>query len=272
MPIETTWCQANIAFPDAERAEATALTHLAPLLHAAEAAGAVSGWFFIRKLPCWRVRFLPAPGGADHFVRGLDRLAGAGHISGWTEIYYEPEEHAFGGAEAMECAHRLFHLDSRHLVDYLRSDRPTHRREVSLLLCSLLMRKAGLDWYEQGDVWVRVARHRALTAEGPHERLHAAVERLISVTGEDLTAAGGPMEHIAPWAASYSDAGHALRHLTDEGLLHRGLRDVVAHHVLFAWNRFGLPYEVQAALADAAKTVVFGPDPTKQRNADHVTS
>ena len=32
-----------------------------------------------------------------------------------------------------------------------------HRREISLMLCSVLMRAAGQDWYEQGDVWARVA-------------------------------------------------------------------------------------------------------------------
>jgi hypothetical protein len=46
---------------------------------------------------------------------------------------------------------------------------------------------------------------------------------------------------------------------------------VLAHHSLFAWNRIGLPYATQAALAAAAKTVVFGPDPTTERSvADRV--
>jgi hypothetical protein len=44
-----------------------------------------------------------------------------------------------------------------------------------------------------------------------------------------------------------------------------GLRDVLAHHVIFAWNRLGLPSATQVVLAAAAKTAVFGPDPTQAK-------
>lgn len=265
-----TWCQANVAFPDWERAEITALTRLAPLLRAAEDEGALTAWFIIRKRPCWRVRYLPAAGGPDRIGQGLDVLTGEGHVEAWTEIIYEPEVHAFGGAEAMASAHRLFHRDSRSIIDFLQSDTGRHRRETSLMLCSLMMRSAGLDWYEQGDVWARVGAHRALpagTERDNRDRLHAAVRRLISVSGEDVMHAGGPLAHAAEWAGAYSDAGSELAHLTGSGQLHRGLRDVLAHHVLFAWNRIGLPYATQATLAAAAKTVIFGPDLTAERSA-----
>ncbi|MGW4982618.1 thiopeptide-type bacteriocin biosynthesis protein [Streptomyces mirabilis] len=270
-----TWCQANVAFPDWERAETIALARLGPLLRTAEDDGALSSWFIIRKHPCWRVRYLPAAVGQDRIGRGLDRLIGEAYIKAWTEIIYEPEIHAFGGAEAMASAHRLFHRDSRSLIDFLQSDAGRHRRETSLMLCSLMMRSAGLDWYEQGDVWARVGAHRALAAgteQGNSDRLLSAVHRLISVNGEDMMRAGGPLAHVADWASAYADAGRELAHLTDSGKLHRGLRDVLAHHVLFAWNRIGLHYAAQAPLAAAAKTVIFGStDPTTERSsADRV--
>jgi len=44
--------------------------------------------------------------------------------------------------------------------------------------------------------------------------------------------------------------------------LRRGLRATLAHHVIFAWNRRSIPGQHQAALAAAAKTVIFGADPT----------
>ena len=72
---------------------------------------------------------------------------------------------------------------------------------------------------------------------------------------------GAPLAHCAGWAAAYTTAGRELASLTAAGRLHRGLRDVLAHHVIFAWNRLGLPYATQSALAGTAKTVVFGPDP-----------
>jgi thiopeptide-type bacteriocin biosynthesis protein len=269
-----TWCQANVAFPDWERAEPIALARLGPLLRAAEDEGALTAWFIIRKRPCWRVRYQPVVGGQDHIGQRLDALIADGDITAWTEIIYEPEVHAFGGTEAMESAHRLFHRDSRSLLDFLQSDAGRHRRETSLMLCSILMRSAGLDWYEQGDVWARVGAHRALppdAARDSRDRLHTAVHRLITVSGEDLMRTGGPLAHSAEWARAYTDAGQELAHLTDTGQLHRGLRDVLAHHILFAWNRIGLPYATQTSLADATKTVIFGPDPTTERSAaDHV--
>ncbi|MCX5357304.1 thiopeptide-type bacteriocin biosynthesis protein [Streptomyces sp. NBC_00124] len=264
------WCQANVVFPNWDSAESIAVSRLAPMLRAGEDEGSLAGWFIIRKRPCWRVRYLPADGGAERIGQGLDALVAEGAITGWTEIVYEPEEHAFGGAEAMASAHRFFHQDSRSLLEHFQGEGGPHRRETSVMLCSLLMRSAGLDWYEQGDVWVRVGAHRGLppgvTPES-RERLRTAVHRLVSVNGAELMRMGGPLAHLAHWARAYADAGRDMAHLMELGLLHRGLRAVLAHHVLFAWNRIGLPYATQAVLADAARTVVFGPDPTTERSA-----
>ncbi|BAJ31654.1 MULTISPECIES: thiopeptide-type bacteriocin biosynthesis protein [Kitasatospora] len=266
------WRQANIMFHDWEQAETTALAHLVPLLRAAEAEGTVAAWFVIRKRPCWRLRYRPVSDGRDPVAQGLDRMTAARYITGWTQSVYEPEVHAFGGPEAMDSAHRLFHRDSRGLTDYLAGQVGTHRRETSLLLCNLMLRSAGLDWYEQGDVWARVAAHRAQpagTAAGGHEQLQAAVRRLLSVDPHHALRPDGPLAGAAEWARAYADAGEETADLHAAGKLHRGLRDVLAHHVIFAWNRIGLPYAVQAALTFAAKTVVFGPDPvtTSERSA-----
>ncbi|MEV7600942.1 thiopeptide-type bacteriocin biosynthesis protein [Kitasatospora sp. NPDC089797] len=267
----TPWRQANVAFLDWDRAETTALTHLAPLLHAAEDEGALAAWFVIRKRPCWRVRYQPGPGGHDRITRGLDELTSAGHIEGWTPSVYEPEVHAFGGTEAMDSAHRLFHRDSR---GFLTAEPRTHRGETSLILCNLLMHSAGLDWYERGDVWARVAAHRAqpeTAARDGHDRLHTAVHHLLSADPHYVLRPGGPLAHATQRARAHSDTGAELAGLHAAGRLHRGLRDVLAHHVIFAWNRCGLPYATQTSFAAAAKTVVFGPDPTTERSpAGHV--
>ncbi|MFB7275363.1 thiopeptide-type bacteriocin biosynthesis protein [Streptomyces sp. NPDC056244] len=269
-----TWRQVSVAFRNWERAEITALAKLAPLLRAAEDEGALTAWFIVRKHPCWRVRYQPTSDGQDRIGRGLDVLTAEGYIKGWTEIIYEPEVHAFGGAEAMASAHRLFHRDSRSIIDFLQSEASQHRRETSLMLCSLMMRSAGLDWYEQGDVWARVAAHRPLppgTERDNHDQLHTAVRRLLSVDPQYAMQPGGPLARPAGWARAYTDAGRQLADLTVSGQLHRGLRDVLAHHVIFAWNRIGLPYATQATLTAAAKSVIFGPDPTAERSAaDHV--
>ncbi|MGH4028780.1 thiopeptide-type bacteriocin biosynthesis protein [Actinomycetota bacterium Odt1-20B] len=266
-----TWCQANVTFPNWGHAETTALTQLAPLLRTAEDEGLVSTWFIIRKRPCWRVRYTTTSAGLDRLGNGLDELVADGYIKAWTEIIYEPEVDAFGGDEAMAAAHRFFHRDTRELISALRSDAGRYRRETALMLCSLMMRSARLDWFEQGDVWARVAAHRAAppgAAGECNDQLHTAVRRLISVDPQYAMQPGGPMAHAAEWARAYVEAGNELAYLNETGRLHRGLRDVLAHHTLFSWNRIGLPYATQATLTAAAKTVIFGPDPTLERSTE----
>lgn len=64
----------------------------------------------------------------------------------------------------MDVAHHLFHQDSCHILDHLGSDHAAgsgdKRRELSILLYTTLMRRAGQDWYEQGDIWARFAENR----------------------------------------------------------------------------------------------------------------
>lgn len=258
-----TWHQVNVTFPDWGHAEQAAAARIAPRL---DDSGLVTAWFFIRKHPCWRIRYQSEPGSQARVEQHLDELTTAGHITGWTPIVYEPEIHAFGGLEAMTAAHRLFHADSLGILTYLREQPPgTHRREISLMLCSVMMRAARLDWYEQGDAWARVAAHRqpppgtVPCMPGPL----TPIRRLITVDSERQMRDGGPLARYSEWAAAYATAGRELDALATAGRLRRGLRDVLAHHVIFAWNRIGLPYTTQFVLAGAAKTVVFGPDPTK---------
>jgi thiopeptide-type bacteriocin biosynthesis protein len=266
------WRQVTIAFPGWARAEHTAATHLAPLLATAESERLVASWFFIRKAPCWRIRYLPgddATATQAYIRRHLEDLTSQRHIHGATEVVYEPETHAFGGTDGMTSAHRLFHLDSRGLLAFLAdTSRPPgagRRRELSILLCSALLRSAGLDWYEMGDVWARIAEHREQPEQIPADRFHALqadLRRLMSVETASLVREGASLAFAADWIEAFTAAGRELADLAAGGLLHRGLRAILAHHVIFAWNRHGLPHTTQAVLAATAKDVVFGCDPT----------
>jgi thiopeptide-type bacteriocin biosynthesis protein len=240
------------------------------MLADAEADGLISTWFFIRKRPVWRIRYIPADDTAPAGIgRRLDELTALGHIDGWTSGVYEPELHAFGGPEAMDASHRFFGRDSSGCLACLSRQGEAgagHRRELSLVLCMLMFRAVSLDWYEQGDVWARVAAHRDQTPGLPTEdarRLGRPVRRLISVDAEAQFRPGARLAGISGWAGAYRAAGRELAALNADGRLHRGLRDVLAHHVIFAWNRLGLPYLVQAALASAATAAVFGQDPAQ---------
>jgi thiopeptide-type bacteriocin biosynthesis protein len=263
------WMQVSVQFDDYAAAENIGVAHLGPVMAEAEAAGLVSSWSFIRKAPCWRVRYHADRDGQSFVHKALDTLRMSGHIAQWVETIYEPEVHAFGGTAGMDVAHHLFHQDSRHLVAYLGGDglsssRGDKRRELSILLCSTLMRGAGQDWYEQGDLWARVAENRPSLPEMPSHRergTESSLRRLMTVDASPaspLTAQNGALNHLAAWFAAFDSAGMALGDLARDGTLHRGVRAVLAHHVIFHWNRIGLPYEVQSVLAHAAKAVVLG--------------
>jgi thiopeptide-type bacteriocin biosynthesis protein len=270
---EYPWRQVNVAFADQAAAEDIAVAQLGPLLTAAEDQGLLESWFFVRKAASWRVRYLPdgnsSQAGAQ-VTDGLRALRRKGHIDDVTEVVYEPEVHAFGGTEGMAVTHRLFHADSRNLLAQLagteRQWLTLHRRETAVLLNAALLRAACLDWFEQGDVWARVASHRErpeALATGEADVLHASLRVLMSADTTMVTDSR-PHHGITPaWVSVFSASGDELAKLAAAGLLHRGLRAVLAHHVIFAWNRHGLPHAVQARLSNAAAAVVFGPRPGK---------
>jgi protein-L-isoaspartate(D-aspartate) O-methyltransferase len=270
----TDWQQAVIEFTDWQTAEQVAVEHLRPSLDIAEGAGAIGGWWFIRKAPCWRLRYQPT--GEHHagaFHRLLDALVADGAISRWTASIYEPETTAFGGPAAMDVAHRLFCLDSRAVLDHLAassafglsavdSGRPgLGRRELAVVLASVLLRSAGQDWYEQGDVWSRLAQHRPTTSQpvSDYERLAAAARRLMTVDASAGSALvnGGPLAAVAGWLAGFDEAGQRLAQLAATSQLERGLRAVLTHHVIFHWNRLGLSQAEQSSLSHLAKEVVM---------------
>lgn len=256
---EKAWKQVNIDYPgpDPHQRERHAISHLARMLPAAEADGLITAWFFIRKGP-WRVRYLIAQdtGGPDSAdADPLHPLLTDGVR--WTSDIYEPEIHAFGGPSSMNTAHTLFHHDSRHLLTFLHN-RPTYRREHSLVLCTALMRAAGLDFNEQGDVWAQVAEQRPHPASpAPSPQVWASFTSnvrhlLLGDARADLLGSA--------WPTAFTETGRTLRTLRENGALTRGIRAIIALHVIFHWNRIGLPSATQATLARAAKEAVFGND------------
>jgi thiopeptide-type bacteriocin biosynthesis protein len=275
-PAEHSWRQVFIHFHDYTAAEHIGTVHIGPEMTSAETAAEIASWFFMRKSPCWRLRFLPAHGSSEQdavtFIPArLDRLQDAGHIANWVETIYEPETYAFGGAAGMSLAHRLFHADSRHILTYLGNQgastspvRGDQRRELSVLLCSILMRSAGQDWYEQGDIWARVAEIRPDPPNTPSDRLsnlEAGLRRLMTVDASPtspLLQERGSLAFLAEWATAFAESGQTLGHLGRNGTLTRGVRAVLAHHVIFHWNRLGLPSTTQSLLAHTAKAVVLG--------------
>ncbi|GAB3288957.1 thiopeptide-type bacteriocin biosynthesis protein [Parasphingorhabdus pacifica] len=280
--MNPSWRQINIQFDDWDTVEYTAFTRLGPAITEVEHAGLIDTWFFMRKAepprprarngltsqeavrsqPCWRVRILsPDESTASDALAFLHQ-----HLLPTTPVIYEPEIHAFGGEAGMALAHTLFHQDSRHVLTYLgllSADGPAvvGRRELAILLCSRLFRAAGQDWYEQGDIWARIAQHRRPTRELPPEQVRSrqsSVRRLMTVDTAHLvrdTSSG--LAFAADWFTAFDNAGKHLAQLARDGQLQRGIRAVLAHHVLFALNRLGLSPNTQTLLAHTATTLVF---------------
>ncbi|MFG1955591.1 thiopeptide-type bacteriocin biosynthesis protein [Micromonospora sp. NPDC048830] len=268
------WHQVEIEFPDRYTAERTVATRIAPRLRQAEDSGVVTSWWYIRKTPHWRLRLRPDESQRQlraFVTQMLDELASKRFVVAWSSGIYEPESCVFGGPEGMEAAHRLFHADSANALAYLRhvgSPRNPQspllgRRELSVLLCTTLLRAAGQDWHEQADVWHRVTRMRPLATKAPGSRLLSMagqVHRLLTLDTERIAVSSNgqdPLAPVRPWFAAMSETGVALRGLARTGVLHRGLRDVLAHHVIFHWNRVGLTTMVQAVLAHAATVTML---------------
>lgn len=250
------WYQVRVEFPDWNTAETTAVTSLGPRLDHLTNEGACGGWWFLRKHPCWRLRFTHAHVDAVNHV--LDDLTTTGELTRWWPSLYEPETAAFGGRAGIRIVHDLFCADSHGVLTYLRQPQPAlGRRELSLLLLGGLLQAAGLDWFERGDVFARVAQMRPIDhiTDSRLDALTANVRGLLTVaptTDNSLFEADNAVPFAAPWHRAYTEAGRALAAAATAGTLHRGLRAVTSHIVIFHWNRLGLPAHTQGVLARAA--------------------
>jgi thiopeptide-type bacteriocin biosynthesis protein len=269
------WYQVHVKFADWSQAENSMTAHLWPELCAAELDKIVSSWWYIRKAPCWRLRFhvgAAGPTSMKQFIAGvLQDLTMRNLVTRWWPSIYEPETCVFGGTAGIETAHRLFHADSSSILGYLSQSAPNRpadpiigRRELSILLCSALLRAANQDWHEQGDVWHRVTRMRPLPPDAPSGRLHSMKSQVHQLISLDTSLAvlvntNGPLAFARQWLAAFSQAGHAIGAAAHEGTLHRGVRDVLAHHVIFHWNRLGLAVRTQGVLAHTAFETILNP-------------
>ena len=259
-PGAEVWRQLDLTCPDWQATEQTAVRELRPLLTEAHDNGDITGWWFIRKGPTWRVRLRSASQPfLDQAVHTLTEPR-ADQVAIATR--YEPETHAFGGPAGMELAHHLFEADSRYVLDRLAADPTTYRRELPVVLATRLLRAARLDLYEQGDCWAGLAEHRTAAPGQPTADITTAVQQLLTAT-EDTPAS--PLRAIPGWATAMQDTARDLADLAAASRLTRGLRAVLTHHLLFLFNRHGVSGSDQHRLPTAARQAVFGPPPTNYR-------
>jgi hypothetical protein len=231
------WFHASVRFDDWPSSEQAMARLVGPRLDALTATAATSRWWFLRKHPCWRVRIA----GIDPAQAAglLGQLADDKVIDGWHQEIYEPEEHAFGGPAGMSIAHSLFCADSQ-----------------GVLLTGALMGSAGLDWFERGDVFARVATMRPAPptdSTGKLTQLTGQLHALAAAPAAEVITGSGMAQPAAQWLDAFSEAGRRLGESARHSELDRGLRAVLTHIVIFHWNRLGLPATTQGILATAAR-------------------
>ena len=209
------WHQVRVRPDGRQPPELTLATVVGPRLDSLTASGAPGGWWYMNKPPGWRIRLRDIqPGPASEF---FDDLTAAGIITAWSPALYEPETAAFGGTAGMDIAHDLFCADTSGVLAYLRrDDPPLGRREMSVLLISAMLAAAGLDWFEHGDVFARVAAMRpepapAATAQaaqlaGQFRTLPAMPAAATSA----LFSGGGANGAATRWHTGFTDAGRRL--------------------------------------------------------------
>lgn len=259
------WKHLYIEFTDWARAEDTFTEHILPTLLRLRNTAQVRSWWFLRKHPCWRLRLLTPPGTVlpVELTDALNDAARRGCLNGWRPGIYEAETAAFGGAEAMNAVHELFAADSIATLTIRPTIKDVGERELSILLTSAMARAAGLEWYEQGDLWDRVAAERPLPRAVPHAMQAQMSKSLLPLVRADtspssaLFTPGSPLHPAASWIAAFRTAGRQLGTASRSGIVQRGLREVLSYVVIFHWNRLGLTAGTQAALAAAARNAFF---------------
>lgn len=260
------WYQVYVKFADYSTAARAFRVYLLPAL----GEETVGPWWFLRKHPYWRLRVHPAPGAPaepviSHVTQALHSAASWGVVEEWKPSLYEPEAIAFGGLQGLEIAHRLFHADSLGVLAYDQLaekgvDRLPDAKVVSLLLLASLLRSAGLEWGEQGDVWGQVEAKRALPADVPPAKVSTMVDPMRSLLTVDAGAvfAESTPASLRTWLTGMRREGQALQQAAHANRLGLRLRGILAKHVIFHWNRMGFSVRQQAIWARAAREALLG--------------
>ena len=133
-------------------------------------------------------------------------------------------------------------------------------KERAVLLISAMTRAAALDPFETGDVWAKLAALRPPADAPPPDRRADAIAAMRRLLSADAAQRHDTEPGWAGRVAAFEDAGRQLAFLAADGRLARGLRSVLAHHLIFAFNRAGVPARAQTAAAWLAVQAAFGDD------------
>lgn len=215
--------------------------------------GAVARFFFLRKEPDVRLRFL-CPNGESKVARELElalrQLEHEGFVVSFFRSPYEPEQTRFGGAEAMRLVHDYFDADTSQwlLLQRMRVAKRCSFLATTLLtgvLNHLFAAVVG-DPAEVWDIWCQctglIGEESARVAGDCLNPLFASIDELRPVASPDEIAILDAYE-----AANLAMAA-GLKQVWSKGKLQRGVRGILATVAMFVLNRHGIDQSAQTLL------------------------
>lgn len=256
--LRNSWLQINVAL---ERKEGDALPcaralfkQLFPLINELRYHKVIDTFFFMRKPPDLRLRFLvndPEGSILTQLEHILSKLKDNGFVKYFFPSIYEPEIHQFGGIEAMDFVHAYFETDSIAwiLLDELAAlDQRTISTDTLVLavMNDLFFRTLECS-SEVWDVWCNLANLIPLSQERPSETNALLLESILPyVSNEERNI-------LLDYIDANQKLSAGLLHIQRDGKLEYGLRAIFPFIATFHFNRHGLNYERQSILAGAMK-------------------
>jgi thiopeptide-type bacteriocin biosynthesis protein len=231
--------------------------------------GLVARFFFVRKPPGARLRFL-CPLGESQVTGELEltlqQLQRQGFVPHFFGSRYEPEQARFGGAEAMSLVHDYFDADTSQWL-LLQQISAAKRRSfpAGTLLTNVfnhLFAAVVGDPAEVWDIWCQcseLAGRESFEADEDYlDPMFASIEALRPLASPD------EMAILDAYESANMTLATGLKQLWSDGKLQRGVRGVLATVAMFGLNRHGIDQNVQSKLVHlirrgfAARSVVAG--------------
>lgn len=251
------WLQINLAIQrqqgDALPSARAFFQRLSPALKNWRQHGVVNRFFFVRKPPDLRLRFLVGTT-ETHMLPELEMILSSlvrdGFVQRFFRSVYEPEFRQFGGIEAMEWVHRYFDADS---MGWIALDRLASRGErtsstemfVLATMNDLFLRTLSCP-EEVWDAWCNLA--SVMPSDHSDDAPMADIVLL-----ESLLPSASPAEVqiLQEFVSSNQQLANGLWQVWNGGRLQCGLRSILPFVAMFHFNRHGLNAATQAALAHA---------------------
>jgi thiopeptide-type bacteriocin biosynthesis protein len=228
-------------------------------------ARALRQYFFIRKPPGLRLRFLPTRAARDDVIdtviRRFRSLMRTGHLRQVFTSTYEPETYQFGGPQAMALTHAHFTSDTL-LWCRIRALAAVGETQIAgevlclALVNDLLLRCLDQAPEEAWDVWCNLARLHGFPVRvdlgSPAKHLLPAVR-----TG-DLAGAVGSAEReiLVAYGRANERLAQGMRRLQGRSRLLCGIREILPWIVIFQWNRHWLSMAHRRKLCAAMMTML----------------